>query len=150
MDRARRTVLIITVIVLFSCCGASPPENPITCSDVPEKIEPVIMHYKAPNLIVGYRITTKSYILTSPYDAVVLGKAVSPFGGSGTIDEAKLIFLRSEMEEAKAKGARINFFGDEVGQLDGKIVVVLWRYKYKQYHQIYGQYKWGQDDAPPN
>ncbi len=149
MQNIARVVLSF-VIPFIAACGVDMPLNPVTCSGVPQKVEPVAVPYKG-GRIVGYRVETADCILTSPYDTL-LGEAASLFGGSGTIDEAKLILLRSEMEEARSKGAMVSFFGDKVGQSDGKIVVVLWRYEYKhkQYRQIYGQYKWGQDDAPPN
>jgi len=142
-------VALLFIVSFVAACSVDMPLNPVSYSGVPQKVEPVAVLYKGVSYIVGYRVETADCVITSVYDPS-LGAEHLSFGGPGTIDEAKLILLRSEMEEAKAKGARVNFFGDKVGQSDGKIVVVLWRYKYKQYHQIYGQYKWGQDDAPPN
>ncbi len=149
MNRAGRVVLS-TVVIIFFGCGECPPEKPITRSEVPQNVEPVVRRYKAMSYIVGYRITTDTYIITSIYDSGLLGEAASSFGGLGTIDTAKLVLLRSDMEEARAKQLRVIFFGHEIGQSDGKIVIVLWGYEYKQYHQIYGQYKWGKGDVPPN
>jgi len=148
VDRVRRFVLWL--IILAIGCNASPPEKATTCGEVPQKIEPIFRQHKASSHIAGYRIITNTCIITSIYDSALLGDTASFFGGPGTLDSQKMELLWSEMEEARTLGVEVNFFGHEVGQRDGKMVMVLWGYEYKQYHQIYGQYKWGRDDIPPN
>lgn len=140
MKKSFGFLICITLFFAVGCSNKQPtPEHPVTYSGIPRETVKVIGHWKMGEFVIGYRIITDEYVITSGYGGL-FGQEGQAFGGPGLVPHATVsTFGRivDVAEQVKNKEP-ITFYGDlaytrEGNQpylFEGKKVIILFSAAY--------------------
>ena len=141
MKKGLGFLVCITLLFVVSCSNEqSKPEHPVTYSGIPRETVKVTGHWKMGEFVIGYRIITDEYVITSGYGGL-FGQEGQQFGGPGMVPHTTVStfgHIVEVAEQAKDKEP-ITFNGDiaytrEGNQpylFEGKRVIILLNATYK-------------------
>ena len=138
--------LIFVAVALFFAVGCSnehpTPKHPVAYSGIPRETVKITGCGKTGEFIIGYRIVTDEYIITSGYGGL-FGQEGQALGGPGAVPYATVSTFGHVVEVAKQIRNKepMTFYGDlaytregnKPYLFEGKKVIILFKAKYDHY-----------------